>query len=213
MTQRWSGKLFGPVLLVFLYPQVALSQSISVEDAPFKGDKNAAVTLIEFSDYGCPFCARHARETLPQIEKDYIKTGKIKYVFRNFPLERSHPQAFKAAEVAICAGEQGKYWEMHDRLFALEPVDWDNLSPYVQAVGLDPSKFQRCLDSEQPAAKVQKDLADGQRAGVEVTPTFFLGLTERNASQIKTLRQIKGSRPYTTFKEALDSLPGMIKRP
>ncbi len=203
MTQTW---LFISILLPLLYAQAGSSPIISIDDAPSKGIKTAPVTLIEFSDYQCPFCSRHAREILPQIEKDYINTGKIKYVFRNFPIQHSHPHAFKAAEVAICAGEQGKYWEMHDRLFALTPANWDNLSPYVQVVGLELSQFQRCLDSEQPAAKVRKDLADGQRAGVNGTPTFFLGLTEPHGSQVKALRQIKGTQPYATFKEALDSL-------
>jgi protein-disulfide isomerase len=86
-------------------------------DGPFKGAPDARVTVVEFSDYQCPFCGRHARETLPKIDETYIKTGKVKYVFRDFPLERIHPNAVKAAEAARCAGESGKYWEMHNRLF------------------------------------------------------------------------------------------------
>src|SRR3989338_4807188 len=86
---------------------------LNVKDDPFKGEKNARITLIEFTDYQCPFCARHSRDTLPQLEREYIASGKLKYVFRNFPIESIHPQAFKAHEAANCAGEQGKYWEMH----------------------------------------------------------------------------------------------------
>src|SRR3990167_1145976 len=88
---------------------------LSVKDNPFKGEKNAKITLIEFSDYQCPFCSRHSRDTLPQLEREYIASGKLKYVFRNFPIESIHPLAFKAHETANCAGEQGKYWEMQDR--------------------------------------------------------------------------------------------------
>ena len=87
---------------------------LSIKDDPFKGSSTAKVTLIEFSDYQCPFCARHVRETFPQIERDYIATGKVKYVFRDFPLTAIHKQAFKAAEAANCAGAQDKYWDMHD---------------------------------------------------------------------------------------------------
>ncbi len=205
MTQTWSTLLLISILPPLLYAQVSLSQTISVEDAPFKGDKNARVTLVEFADYQCPFCARYFRETLAQIEKDYIETGKVKYVFRDFPL-KSHTQAFKAAQAAYCAGEQGKYWDMHARLFSVEPTDWQDLSHYTQPLGLDASKFQRCLNSDQSAAKVRKDLADGQKAGVKATPTFFLGLTEPNGSPIKAIKEIVGARPYTTFKDALDSL-------
>jgi protein-disulfide isomerase len=91
---------------------------LNLKGDPFKGEKNAKVTLVEFSDYQCPFCARHVRATLPPLESEYIATGKIKYVFRNFPIASIHPLAFKAHEAANCSGEQDKYWEMHDRLFA-----------------------------------------------------------------------------------------------
>ena len=118
MTQSWSGMLLGPILLFLLSAQVGFGQPIiTVDDALFKGEKNAKVTLIEFADYQCPFCARFYRETFPQIQENYIFTGKVKFFFLNFPLERSHPQAFKAAVAANCAGEQGKFWAMHDRLF------------------------------------------------------------------------------------------------
>jgi protein-disulfide isomerase len=89
---------------------------LNVDGAPSKGEKTARVVLIEFSDYQCPFCARHVRETLPQLEREYIQTGKIRYVTRDFPLP-THRHAFKAAEAARCAGEQGKFWEMHAQLF------------------------------------------------------------------------------------------------
>jgi hypothetical protein len=101
-------------------PQLAETQEVvfSIDDDPFRGDRSAKLTLIEFSDYQCPFCARHFREILPQIEREYIKSGKVKYVFRHFPIESIHKEAFKAAEAANCAGEQGKYWEMHAQRFA-----------------------------------------------------------------------------------------------
>lgn len=180
---------------------------LSVKDDPFKGDKNAKLTLVEFSDYQCPFCARHSLETIPQLEREYIATGKIKYVFRNFPIESIHPQAFKAHEAANCAGEQGKYWEMHDRLFANQnALGLKELPPHVKALGLDLPKFQQCLDGGKHAAKIRSDLADGQKAGVQGTPTFFLGLTDPKDTTVKALRVIRGAQPYAAFKQAIDSL-------
>jgi protein-disulfide isomerase len=180
---------------------------VSVDGAPFKGERSAKVTLIEFTDYQCPFCARHVREGLSQIEKDYIQTGKVRYVLRDFPLESIHPHAFKAAEAALCAGDQAKYWELHDRLFAdqkaLAPKD---LLQHAQALGLDLPKFQQCLESEKYVARIRKDLADGQKAGVSGTPSFFLGPTAPNDSEMRAQKVLKGAQPYAAFKEAIDSL-------
>ena len=144
---------------------------------------------------------------MPQIESEYIKTGKVKYVVLDFPLESIHRNAFKAAEAARCAGEQGKFWEMHARLFAnqqaLAPT---NLPQHAQALGLDVPKFQQCLESGKYATEIRKDLAEGQKAGVTGTPGFFLGMTNPNNSKVKTLRVLKGAQPYASFKEAIDSL-------
>jgi len=144
---------------------------------------------------------------LPQIEKDYIKTGKLKYVVRDFPLEAIHKDAFKAAEAAHCAGEQGKFWEMHVRLYdnqrALGPKE---LPQHAQALGLDGPKFQQCLESGKYAARIRKDLEDGQRAGITGTPGFLFGLTEPNDPKVKVLRVLKGAQPYASFKDAIDSL-------
>lgn len=181
--------------------------ALSGDRSAFRGDKNAPVTLIEFSDYQCPFCARHFRETLPELERDYIKTSKIKYVFRDFPIASLHPAAFKAHEAANCAGEQGKYWEMHDRLFSNQKAQSSQDLPlHAQALGLDMSVFQQCLESGRHAAKIREDVAEGRRAGVRGTPTFFLGLTQPNDSKVKALRVIRGAYPYSTFQQAIDSL-------
>ncbi len=205
IAERYSMMLLALIFVQALSAQSGFSQTISVADEPFKGDKNARVILVEFADYQCPFCARYFRETLPRIEKDYIETGKIKYVFRDFPL-KSHRDAFTAAQAAYCAGEQGKYWEMHARLFSVEPVDWHDLSGYARPVGLDLQSFQRCLNSEESAAHVRKDVSDGQKAGVKATPTFFLGFTGSDGSLVQAVREIVGAQPYTAFKDALDSV-------
>ena len=180
---------------------------LGVDDNPFKGDKNAKLTIIEFSDYQCPVCAGHFRETLPQIEKDYIKTGKVKYIFRDFPIETIHPQAPKAHEAAHCAAEQGKYWEMHDRLFANpKALTRTDLSRHAQAIALDMARFQSCLDRSAQADKVRADLQAGIAFGVKSTPTFLLLLAEPNKQEIKTIKRLRGAAPYEAFKKALDGL-------
>jgi protein-disulfide isomerase len=206
---RW---IYGGLsALLLLHPQVGFTQSLTLDGAIFKGNKNATITLVEFADYQCPFCARFSRETFPQIERDYVATGRVKFVFRNFPLD-SHPEAFKAAEAARCAGEQGKFWEMHSRLFDFQDTRYFNdWSHHAQMLALDSTKFMQCLDSETTASKVRNELANGKNAGVKVTPTFFIGFTESNVSQIKALRQIVGAKPYAAFKEAFDSLLGTQK--
>jgi protein-disulfide isomerase len=180
---------------------------LSIDGAPIKGEKNAKVTLIEFTDYQCPFCSRHFRETLPQIVNDYVNTGKVRYVLKEFPLESIHPLAFKAAEAASCAGEQGKYWEMHERLFTNQnALAAQQLPSHAEAVGLDAPKFKSCLEGGTYAAKVRKDLADAQKVGATGTPTFLLGITDPKATEVKTVRKLVGAQPYAAFKDAIESL-------
>ena len=178
---------------------------LTLDGDPSKGDKSARLVLVEFTDYQCPFCVRHVRDTMPQIEAEYVKTGKLRYVTREFPLESIHPQAFKASEAALCAGDQGKYWEMHARLFAnqraLAPAE---LTSHAGAVGLDQTKFTQCLEGGTKGAKIRKDLADGAKAGVNGTPAFFIGVTE--GANVKVSRAIKGAHPFASFKEAIDGV-------
>ena len=118
--------------------------TIDLTDAPSRGNQAAQVTLVEFSDYQCPFCGQFTREALPQVLAEYVNSGKIRYVFRDFPLEGLHPDATKAAEAAHCAGEQNKYWSMHDRLFEnQEKLGIPDLRAYASDLGLDCREVQR----------------------------------------------------------------------
>lgn len=195
-------------------PREATEVMLSVDGEPFKGATDARVTIVEFSDYQCPFCARHATQTFPKIDEAYLKSGKVKYVFRDLPLEQIHPQAVKAAEAALCAGESGKYWEMHDRLFAnqkaLAPV---NLVGYAKAIGIDPKKFQSCLDGGRYAAEIRKDLADAQKAGARGSPTFFVGLSAPGGTEFKAVQVLRGAQPFERFKEAIDKLLASAESP
>ena len=187
-------------------PQPPLPAELTIQGAPIKGSANAPVTIVEFSDFQCPFCGRHFNQTLWLLDKEYISTGKVKYVFRHFPLEQIHPQAFKASEAAECAAAQGKFWEMHDRLFAnqqmLMPPD---LLKHGEAVGLDTAKFASCLTPGTTATRIRGDLALGSQAGVTATPNFFLGTTIPGG-KIKVTRKLNGAVPFATFKAAIDAL-------
>ncbi|UCD02943.1 MAG: DsbA family protein, partial [Candidatus Aenigmatarchaeota archaeon] len=118
-----------------------------------KGDENAPVTIIEYSDFECPFCARFWEQTLPEIEENYIKTGKVKLIYRDFPLG-FHANAQKAAEASECAGEQGKFWEYHDVLYDTRALSVSDLKQHAKDLGLDSTKFDSCLDSGKYAEEV-----------------------------------------------------------
>ena len=186
-------------------PPSAVGQVIDLGTSPVRGERTAKLTLVEFSDYQCPFCGKYVRETYPQIETEYIKTGKVKSVFVDMPLESIHKFAFKAAQAAHCAGEEGKYWEMHDRLFesqkALEP--W---TPHAEAVGLDVPKFEACLASGKFDPEIRKDMAEAQRVGVTGTPAFMIARTDPGNSKVKVLAVLRGARAFADFKTEFDKL-------
>ena len=185
--------------------QPPLPAELTTDGAPAKGASNARLTIVEFSDFQCPFCARHWKQTYGELDREYISAGKVRYVFRQFPLERIHLQALKAGEAAACAGTEAKFWEMHDRLFANQQALLpDDLVTHAQALGLDGPKFKTCL-AGQMTARVRQDIALGVQAGVGSTPTFFIGAT-MPGEKVKVLRKLNGALPYATFKTTIDGL-------
>jgi protein-disulfide isomerase len=142
---------------------------------------------------------------MPQIDKEYVETGKIKHVFMDFPLPM-HSHAMKAAVAAQCAGDQGKYWEMHDKLFANQRALGDgDLTKYAEELGLEAKKFKECLDSGKFADQIKKDTAEGQKAGLTGTPSFLLGYSEPNG-KVKAVKKLVGAQPYAAFKAVIDEL-------
>ena len=189
-------------------PQQVLAQPVvlSIDGLPVLGNKDARVTLVEFSDFQCPFCARHSRETLPAIVKEYVNAGKVKYVLRDFPIDALHPRARKAHEAAHCAGDQGKYWEMSHRLFAnIRGQEPAQLTAHAKALGLDVAKFDQCLASERHASRIQSAIDEGQRAGVRGTPSFFVGV-DGDGRTVKATRMLRGAQAYEQFKAAIDAV-------
>jgi protein-disulfide isomerase len=179
--------------------------NLSLKDAAIKGSPAARLTVIEFSDFECPFCARYMRESYPHLERDYVSTGRIQYVFRHFPLESLHPRAVKAAEAAECGRLQGKFWPLHDRLFAnqksLEPA---SLLDHARQSGMEMKSFESCLDG-QAATAVRADVEAGNRAGITATPTFFFGFAQEDGS-VQVVEKLVGAKPYAEFQSVLDRL-------
>jgi protein-disulfide isomerase len=184
---------------------------ISVANAPARGAAAAKVMMVEVSDYHCPFCRRHTLATQPQIDTEYINTGKVRYVFVDYPIDQLHPDAFKAHEAANCAGEQGKYWEMHLKLFEQPPPrDGSQLGPLLsqqaQSVGVDAGRFKACMDSGKYAKPVKENVERMATLGVDSTPTFLLGLTPPPGQPMKVLKVVRGAVPFAQFKATIDPL-------
>ena len=165
---------------------------------PSLGRASAPITLIEFSDFQCPFCQR-VEPTLKRLREAY--GDKLRIVWKDFPLTQIHPQAFKAGEAAHCAGDQSKYWEYHDRLFAnqqlLQPED---LKAHAAALGLDAAAFGACLDTSKYGERVRNGVAQGQRLGVNSTPTIYING-----------RVLAGAQPYETFVSVIDEELSRVK--
>jgi len=181
----------SPVEVYFTKPQLPVFD-VQAGDAPFKGGGDAKVTIVEFSDFQCPFCSKGAT-VLSEIEKKY--GNKVKIVFKNYPLP-FHAQAKGAANAALCANEQGgKYfWKMHDAMFADQTkLDLTNLKATAKKIGLKEADFNSCLDSNKLNAKVDSDMAEGQKVGIKSTPTFFING-----------KLVMGAQPIEVFAEIID---------
>lgn len=180
---------------------------ISVDNDPVIGNPDAPITIIEFSDFQCPFCARFHIQTLPLILQDYIDQDKVKLVFRDFPIQSIHPNALPAAVAAECANEQGEFRKMHDMLFNNQN-EWNNqetvnaisiFSQYADAIQLDQETFDSCLSSGKYIEEIRKDLDDGREYGVTGTPGFFVGNDQLGYVELK------GAQPFDSFKKIIDA--------
>jgi protein-disulfide isomerase len=181
---------------------------VNVDGARVLGEKTARVTMVEFSDYQCPFCGNFATTTFNPLVDEYVKSGKVLYVLRNFPLEGMHPLAEKAAEAAECMGDQGKYWEAHERLFNNQKaIDARELPAHALFLGLDLPKFQQCLDSGTYTSKVKADIAEGMKLNVRGTPTFFFGYMDpKDPKRMLAVELLSGAQPIQMFKDVIERL-------
>ena len=178
-------------IVVRMEPPAVARVEVAIAGAPVRGAADAPVTIVEFSDFECPFC-KQANATMAKVMEKY--PGKIKLVYRDFPLDRIHPLARGAAEAGRCAQEGGKFWEFHDAMFAQSPkLATDDLKRYAKDVGLDTAKFDACLASGRHKDGVQKDLDEGNKLGITGTPVFFING-----------RAVRGAQPIDAFSRVID---------
>jgi protein-disulfide isomerase len=178
-------------VLVRLSPPPVPRFAVSTEGAPQRGPSDAPVTLVEFSDFHCPFC-KQTQRTLTLLFERF--PDKLRLVYRNFPLDSAHPEARRAAEAARCAHDQGKFWEYHDLLFTNAPkAGPQELRRYAERVGLDVARFDKCVGDRVHRVTVQRDVDDGFRLGIAATPTFFING-----------RPLSGAQPMDAFIRVIE---------
>ena len=194
------GESSGPTGAAVVAPDTQIptapleKQDVKYDGAPILGEEDAPVTIVEFSDFQCPYCARFFEQTFPQLKENYIKTGKVKLAFRHLPLS-FHQYAQKTAEASECANEQGKFWEYHDTVFNNQDQLSDTiLSTWAGEIGLDVKKFDDCLESGKYKEKVQADSNDAGSYGVSGTPSFFVNG-----------KLLVGAQPYEAFQQVIDA--------
>lgn len=167
------------------------------------GKENAPLVLVEYTDYQCPFCQRYHNDSFAQIKANFIDTGKIRYISRDFPLPM-HENARRSATAARCAAEQGKFWELrHAMIVHADQLQADKLGGYAQSASMDVPKFQACVDSDKFRAAIDKDIAEGTAAGVNGTPSFVLGRIENG--KLQGVRMV-GAMPYGQFEAKIQDM-------
>ena len=201
------GIVAGGFLAVYPEPEknpTKLTPSILIEDgSPIQGDSNAPITILEWGDYQCTFCYKFHKDTLDVINEDFIKTGKVKLVFKDFPL--NGPDSVLAAEASFCAHDQEKYWEYHDELYKNwggERTGWitrESLDKFASTVSLDLEEFNTCLDEHQYQNRVNGLYDFGREIGIDATPSFLVFNDEK-------IIKIRGNQPLEVFLKTIDEL-------
>ena len=172
-------------------------------DNPAEGNDKARLVLVEFSDYQCTFCARHTKETYPELYKKYIKTGKLRYVVMDKPLPM-HEMADEAAEAAHCANEQGKFWEIHKKMMA-SPEKLNDLNSIASSLGLDMKKFKSCMDTKKYSNKIASSISLSNKLNIFAAPGFVIASSDPdNHQKVKGISFIPGARPFEHFQKEID---------
>ena len=193
-----TGGKFGAPSLV--------GSSLEINGAPANGPATAPVTLIEISDYHCPFCRRHFQQTQPQLYSNYIHAGKVRHVFLHYPIDQLHPDAFRSHEAASCAADQGKFWDLHSKLFEAPARTIEQLVPLGQSAGVNVDAFRACLEGGKHSQEVKDSVARIQKMGISGTPYFLVGRTPSGNAPMKVSKIIEGAQPYESFQKAIDQV-------
>ena len=175
-----------------------------IEGAPMRGSAGAQTVMIIYSDFQCPYCARFAREVLPEVERRYVATGQVALAFRHLPLP-IHALAMPAAVLAECAGQQGRFWEMHDRLFSAAQLSEASLQALPQSMGLDEKRLTECASDESVDALVRASATEASALGIRGTPTFFWG-ARLDGGRVRVSGAMSGARPLHEFVARIDSV-------
>ncbi len=196
--------------------RLATPAVLNVGGEPFKGATNAAVAIVEYSDFDCSHCAQFATQTFPTIDEKYIQTGKIKYFFRDLP-EPGNAESLLKAQFARCAGDQGKFWQAHDYLFSGKPhLAGSDLRQECEALGLDTSTLSGCVKEERYTSRIQRSAMGANRMGLAGTPSFVVG-TVTNGGEIVRVKEVKlGVLDYESLSSLLEDLlreSGGTKKP
>lgn len=199
-------------------------KTLGVGDNPALGTTTAPITIIEFSDFQCPFCRRFFNDTFEKLKEEYIDTGKVKFYFRDFPLTNLHPDTQKAHEAARCAADQEAFWEMHDELFRnQDELKVENLKEYAQELELDGKQFSACLDDGKYQETVNAEYKAARNFGVSATPSFFIGrgdikvdvanlylienqIDEDGTAELESGWLVVGAKDFETFKELIENM-------
>ncbi len=211
-THSWNIRSVGQVLVLFLlcglFPLTLLAKGDAPDfliqtDDVVRGDPKAPVTLLEYSDFTCHFCKKFFHDTFPKLLTEYIETGKVRFVYRDFPRGLGGP--LRAADASRCAGDQDAFWPMHDRLFNSDgQFSPENLERFAKELNLNQKQFSSCLESRKFFPDIAKDREDAGSLGIRGTPAFVLFQTHK--TQDPELILIPGAFPYETFKEQIDKL-------
>jgi protein-disulfide isomerase len=169
------------------------------------GDKNAPITIVEYTDYQCPFCQRFHLSAYPEIKKNYIDTGKVRFFSKDLPLD-FHPNALRAAQSARCAGEQGKFWEIRETMSANpDKLDMGHIMGFATELKLDTQKFQDCVNSDKYKERVQADVAEAMKVGANGTPAFIVGKSTGNGVDGEL---VVGAMPFAMFDQKIKEVQG-----
>ncbi|WP_447986016.1 DsbA family protein [Nitrospira sp. Nam74] len=211
--RTWRGGALAVLLWsVFLLPVGTTAKeadSRSTTDVRLRGNPGAPITLIEYSDFTCGYCQKFFRETWPRLQAKYVETGKVRFLYRDFPRAAQGP-GLNAAAAARCAGDQGKYWPMHDRLYGGR-LDLPEFQRHATAIGLNLPAFTKCFDEGRHTDAIFKDKEEGTSLGFRGTPGFVLMLTRRSSHESPLL--IPGAFPFDVFEEEIDRLLKLEGRP
>jgi protein-disulfide isomerase len=181
--------------------------AISIAGRPSIGVDTASVVIVEFADFDCPFCLRHARSTFPEIRRRFVETGVAQYVVKSLPLEEIHPGSLKAAVTAECLHRQNSYWPMRDVLFDAIAVRRDMMS-VIRTAGVDTEKLSLCLGQPFASATIRNDIAEADRLGVQGTPTFVLGPRTNDGMSIQPTVVLSGLQSIERFAVAIEAVLG-----